>query len=475
MSLRRRTTLAAMASVFIAIVVFGSALSWLVRRNAPIDQADRLVAYVEESIAEIETNDAASLDPGGGIFYIISAEGEILATNGPYDHLWFWADDDVLGNGPSDLPDGYSVGYVVNPELDEQDPSLDPLEFDPNPYRAVEAHLVLPTNEPGTFVALEPVSAIDEQIEGLQAITLVAAVFAAVTAGIAAWYSTGRALKPLADIVGAADLIDEHAPELLPEPTRNDEIGSLTNSLNRMVNRLGKARAQLAESAAQQEQFVADASHELRSPLTTIRSNAEFLLTKPDAGSDDRSAAAADIVAESERMGTLVNDLLTLAKADEGDLIRSEPVDLTGLVAGLAFTLNSERRPVKIDAEPGVFVNGDPDALERMLRILVDNSTRYGAGTITLQLTGDVNSAVLSVTDEGPGFRPEALDRVFDRFYRDNAARSPEGTGLGLAIAKATAEAHDGSIHALNAESGARVVVTLPRVSSSSHLSPTSD
>ncbi len=321
----------------------------------------------------------------------------------------------------------------------------------------------------------ERTDGVDEQLAGLRAVVWIAAIFATVTAGAAAWFASGRALRPLGAIARAADEIADTATDRLPPPTRDDEIGSLTSSLNRMLDRLAAARKELHESVTRQEQFVADASHELRSPMTTIRTNAEFLMSRPDAAPNDITNAAADIVAESERMSILVDDLLTLARADEQRALRSEPVDLTGMLARLAHDLTSARRPIQLAVTDTVTINGDGAALERLVRILIDNALRYGAGTITLGLGRILDEALLTVQDEGPGFRSDQLDKVFDRFYRANPARSPHGTGLGLAIARSTAEAHQGTIRAENADPGGRIIVSLPMlatVSSTSNPAP---
>lgn len=437
-----------MLAVFVAIFVFGSALGALVRNNAPTDQINRMFSATEGVARQVGERGPERVDLTGGEFYILADDGALVRSNG------------ALENTPDFLAfnNEESSGTRFSGTITVQDTE----------YRAVRIDWVTPgTDTVGWVVGVEPTAIVTEQIEGLQAVTFIAATLATIVAGAAAWFATGRALRPLASIVQAADAIDDQSDELLPPARHDDEIGSLTASLNGMLARLANARNDLQESANQQEQFVADASHELRSPLTTIRSNAEFISTKPDATANDVSSAANDIVSESERMSHLVDDLLSLARSDQGSPLRTEEVDFTGLLARSAHAHTTERRPVTLDISSQITVDGDEADLSRLVQILIDNAMRYGAGAIELGLMQYGQTAEMTVTDQGPGFRPEDQPKVFDRFYRASTARSPDGAGLGLAIAKATVERHGGTIHAENAVSnntaqGGRIVVSLP-------------
>ena len=453
MSLRSRTTLGSMAAVFVAIFVFGLALGWLAQRTAPNDQFNRVIGYAESVAALAATGDPAAVTFREGDFYVIDFDGTVLATNTALSDsvlLTQFTDEDSVGS--------IKIGTLTDGETQ---------------YRAARVDWESQaTGQLGWAVGLERTELVTEQLGGIRAVAWIAAIFAALVAGAAAWFTSGRALRPLVAIIDAADAIDDTTTDRLPAAKRSDEIGSLTTSLNGMLDRLSGARADLQASISRQEQFVADASHELRSPMTTIRSNAEFLVSKSDADPDDIASAALDIVAESERMSILVDDLLTLARADEHHPLRFEPVDLTGMLASLAHELATSRRPIRLDVSEPISTSGDPAALERMIKILIDNAIRYGAGTITLGLERLGDTAQLSVTDEGTGFHPDHLSKVFDRFFRANPARSPRGTGLGLAIAKATAESHHGSIQAENTSVGGRILVSVPIVSPSSHPPP---
>ncbi len=456
MSLRLRSTLGSMAAVFVAIFVFGAAIGWLVRVSAPNDLTKRVTAQATALAALAATSPPEAVMFPEADFYLLDEDRQVISAT-----TRVAAESELVQLADSPNADGSTTGLITTETIE---------------YRA---SAVPWTNEAidrsGVAIVYERTDGVDEQLAGLRAVVWIAAIFATVTAGAAAWFASGRALRPLGAIARAADEIADTATDRLPPPTRDDEIGSLTSSLNRMLDRLAAARKELHESVTRQEQFVADASHELRSPMTTIRTNAEFLMSRPDAAPNDITNAAADIVAESERMSILVDDLLTLARADEQRALRSEPVDLTGMLARLAHDLTSARRPIQLAVTDTVTINGDGAALERLVRILIDNALRYGAGTITLGLGRILDEALLTVQDEGPGFRSDQLDKVFDRFYRANPARSPHGTGLGLAIARSTAEAHQGTIRAENADPGGRIIVSLPMlatVSSTSNPAP---
>jgi two-component system OmpR family sensor kinase len=223
-----------------------------------------------------------------------------------------------------------------------------------------------------------------------------------------------------------------------------------------MLDRLGATQGELAAALAGQRQFVADASHELRTPLTTIRTNAEFLREHADVPPADRAEAIADIASEATRMSDLVDGLLLLARADAGAPLETRPVDLSGLVDEVARKATRQGRPVRATLQRAI-VEADKAALTRLIWILVDNAFRHGRGDVEMDLAVSDEAAILSVADRGAGLSPADLERVFDRFYRADSARSSPGSGLGLAIARSIAEAHGGSIRAENREGGGAV------------------
>jgi len=227
--------------------------------------------------------------------------------------------------------------------------------------------------------------------------------------------------------------------------------------------------ASLEMSYKQQQRFVADASHELRAPITSIRCNLDLLVKAPDLPATEVREALADVRSEAERMGRLVNDLLLLAHHDETRQLSSlngcentrphwQKVDLDSLLLDVFH----QYRPQEEDEQKAqwprlllqqitpVQVDGDADQLKQALVVLVDNALKYTPreGSVSLALSADANCAIVKVSDSGIGIAPEDLPHIFERFYRANRVRirDREGSGLGLAIAQSVIQEHGGSI-----------------------------
>jgi two-component system, OmpR family, sensor kinase len=232
-----------------------------------------------------------------------------------------------------------------------------------------------------------------------------------------------------------------------------------------MLAALQEAYDRLAASLDSQRQFIADASHELRTPLTSIRTNAA-LLQRDDLAVDDRQDAAADITTEAARMSRLVEDLLTLARADAGVKLERAPValgELAGDVARQFRRANPER--VVEDGIGPVEVIGDRDALQQLLLVLLDNAAKHtrAGGRINVEVRGADGQAVVAVSDDGNGVPASDLERIFKRFYQADPSRYRSGAGLGLSIARWIATEHGGAISAANLPGGgARFEVLLP-------------
>ena len=228
----------------------------------------------------------------------------------------------------------------------------------------------------------------------------------------------------------------------------------------------------IARAIERQRSFTSDASHELRTPLSLIRGNAELLSRHPDRTIGDYDDIVTDIIDETDRLGRLVGNLLTLARSDEGGLQLSlAPVDLTALSAAVArrFEPAAAAKGLRLRAEgpAAVTLSGDADRLQELLVILLDNAVRYtSSGAIVVRVAGHAHAVTLAVTDSGPGVAPAHRERLFDRFYRTDAARTSEqgGAGLGLAIADEIARAHGGRISvASDLGHGSTFTVHLPR------------
>jgi signal transduction histidine kinase len=255
-----------------------------------------------------------------------------------------------------------------------------------------------------------------------------------------------------------SDVLASDRTRRVPEPGTDDEIGRLAETMNAMLTRL-------EDSAARQRRFVADASHELRSPLTAIRTGLEVGLAHPDQA--PWPAIAERAVKQAARLEDLISELLLLARSDAGrTAARRRHVPLAPLLGEIqAGAVLSRPGIVELDVAPGIAVTGNAADLSRLFRNIVDNAVRYARSTVLLTARTAGDAVCVQIADDGPGIPAEERERVFDRFVRLDASRAhpDNSTGLGLAIAKEIATAHRGTIVIEQAVGGgALVTVTLP-------------
>jgi signal transduction histidine kinase len=256
----------------------------------------------------------------------------------------------------------------------------------------------------------------------------------------------------------------------LPAARRRDEIGLLSERFNGMLDQLEAANQQLTAALEAQRRFVADASHELRTPLTTIRGNAELLAQGPAVSQDVRAEAARDIASESERMSRLVERLLTLAQADAGQHLELAPLALRPLIDSVcrqAQAIHPDRHFHNVGLTDAA-ITGDADAIVQLLWILVDNGVKFTkpGGSVEVGLRQHDSTVLLTVADDGIGVAADDRERIFERFYQADLARSNNGTGLGLSIARWIVDQHQGTISVRNNTGpGCTFTVTFPLAS----------
>ncbi|HET9017819.1 MAG TPA: ATP-binding protein [Thermomicrobiaceae bacterium] len=331
----------------------------------------------------------------------------------------------------------------------------------------------------GTVQVVESLSPMLHTLSVLRLLLLTAAGLGTVFTAIAAYLLADRSLRPLARITATAQGIGTRGDlsQRIEPPHSRDEVQQLAETFNDMMDRL-------EDTFNAERRFVSDASHELRTPLTALRGNAEILLRQIDAGRIDLvdlREGLGDIRDEAERMGRLVRDLLTLARADVGWRAEMGQVHLDQVVADAARVAQplagDHQFEVQVDGE--VDVVGNPDQLKQLLLILLDNAFTYTppGGRIELSVRELGVEAEIAVRDNGPGIPPEQLPRVFDRFYRGDVARTHGnlGAGLGLAIARWIVDCHRGSIRAESAPGeGTTVIVRLPLDATANRPAPPS-
>lgn len=271
------------------------------------------------------------------------------------------------------------------------------------------------------------------------------------------WFVIGRTLAPVDAITAqAAEVSGNQLDRRVPEPVQDDEIGRLARTVNAML-------ARLQGSAERQRRFVADAAHELRNPIASIRAQLE---TAPDR-TGGVQALVPDLMHETLRMHALVDQLLLLARSDAGSLaLNRHAVDLDDTVEAAVTSCQCQGNvPVDLSAVHPVQLSGDPRLLEQVARNLIENAVRYAATEVRVGLCADAADAVLTVDDDGPGVPERHREVVFNRFTRLDAARDRGGggVGLGLAIVAGIVSAHDGSIEVTGSPvGGARFTVRLP-------------
>ena len=335
--------------------------------------------------------------------------------------------------------------------------------------------------KPFTVLVLRSLRAEEDATESFITAALTFIPLVLLLAGIGGYLLARASLAPIVAMgQQARRLSASNLHERLPVKNPRDELGGLAEVLNGLLARLEHSFEQEQRSADQQRQFMADASHELRTPVTALSTVADVALARTDRDASELREALDVVRGEGTRLGRLVDDLLLLSRADAGELpARREQLYLEELLQDSARSARglAAARGVTLIAPPAEeapFV-GDGHMLRRLLMILLDNAIKYTApgGEVRLSLESDAAGGVyrLSVEDTGPGVPEWAAERIFERFFRVDEARgrtadgvvASPSAGLGLAIARLTAEVHGGNVHLdSTGAKGSRFVVTLP-------------
>jgi signal transduction histidine kinase len=304
--------------------------------------------------------------------------------------------------------------------------------------RAIAIHAGPPSASRSVIVAV-PVTDVEQSQNVLRVTLLFAYTPLVVIMALIAWRVIGSTLRPVETLRSGAERISgSDQDERLAVPESADEIRALALTLNDMLDRL-------AASRGRQRAFVADAAHELRSPLTSMRTQLEVAQHLGESGE-----LAADLLADVARLSTLVEDLLLLARAgsDSNHPPQRESMDVRALLIATAERYAAARVPVSVAEGPAVYANANADELRRVVANLVDNAVRHARSKIVLAVRAEGGGAVLTVVDDGPGIPAQDRERVFERFARLDDARDRDagGTGLGLAIVRELLRGSQGSV-----------------------------
>lgn len=439
--MRARATAAAGTVLAAALVLAGAGLLAAVRADL-VASATSATRQQADSIAQLAVQ--GRLTPvlhaahGTDFLQVVDARGTVLAAS------------PNLAGRPA-LPTAGPTGSHTTDQVD-------PL-YEHHRQRLAAVTADTPTG-PVTVYAGASLRAADEAMDITQAGLAVACPLLLLTGVVVTWKVTGQALRPVEAIRAEVDAITgQDLHRRVPEPGTADEIARLAATMNAMLDRL-------EASGRRQRQFIADASHELRSPLAVLRTQLEVADTHPDPAV--RAELVHGALEDTDRLQNLATDLLLLARLDAGgtDDRPRQRIDLTDLVTTTVLARPSGPHRRTTDVAPGVAVDGIPLWLGRLLTNLLDNAERHAATTVHVRLAVDPvrGLALLDVEDDGPGIPPADRERVFERFTRLDDARSRDhgGSGLGLPIARDIARHHHGTLTVTPTPAGARLTAALP-------------
>lgn len=424
-SIRARITLGASLIVAIVLVIGAVLFTWTLERTLTSSLSDTAERSAEALARSLDEDDGRIADTDDDdLVQLIDEDGAVRAAN-----------DEASG-----LP------AIIDPDRDERT-----IEVDDDRYVVVTA-----SADDGVLALGVPLDEVEDSVDATRGLLWIALpVLVVLVAGVT-WVTVGRSLRPVermrADVagIGASDL-----SRRVEVPPGRDEIPRLARTMNTMLERL-------EASSRQQRRFVSDASHELRSPIASMRQSAEVLRRHPSADVD----LPATVLAETERLDGLVSAMLVLARSDEHGLaLRQEDVDLDDLVLAEASRLRSAGIQVDGTAIGPARIEADQRLLGQVIRNLADNAARHAHGAVAFSVSEHAGSAMIVVEDDGDGIGAADRERVFERFVRldEGRARDAGGSGLGLAIVAEVVRAHGGRVSIEDSPlGGARFTVRLP-------------
>ncbi|GAA2353191.1 HAMP domain-containing sensor histidine kinase [Nonomuraea africana] len=363
----------------------------------------------------------------------------------------------VIGANAALLKEGPIPAELPDPMELRRDSTVCGYPRPDSPCLLVTAYRFFLAGNPHTVIAAEPEPGLLPRPMWAVLFGIVG-VLTVVLRGVSMWWAVGRTLAPVEAIRAEMDRITTAADlhRRVPLPARQDEIQRLAMSVNATLDRLERA-------VEQQRRFVSDVSHELRSPITGLRTGLEAAALLPD--EIDQAEVVESALTATERLENIVADLLVLARRDAGIPAETERVDLAALVRQ-EVARRPRRVPITVKAEPHVMVEASKVGIGRVLTNLLDNGARHARTAVQVRVFTDGVDAVVEVEDDGEGIPAESRERVFERFVRldEGRRRDPGGSGLGLAISREIVRDHGGSLTIADGHGGACFVLRLPRL-----------
>jgi two-component system sensor histidine kinase MprB len=453
-TLRKRLTLIAAVSVGVAVLI-AVGVSYMVVRS-------QLRGQVDQALSNQQAADSQGPHRvGDGVPGISASAG----GPAPYDLV-------VLADGTRGSRDGNLMLPVPRQALRiasaQSGSYLTDVWVDANHLRllAFPVFAITQFGEriPAVLELARPLNGVDSILTHLRLFLALLAAAGIALAAVLGRMASRRVLAPLAEVAEVARHIGE--TDDLTERLRvhaDDEVGALATRFNAMLDRLEGSRAALDESVRAQRQLVADASHELRTPVTSLRTNVEVLLESGELDPEDRRRLLSDVVEQSEELTALVGDLIELARGDQPGA-ETEFFRLDGVAAESLARARRHSPTIDFQAflEPAV-IDGVPERIGRAINNLLDNAARHSPPGGTVELT--VGQSGVRVRDHGRGVPEEDQPYVFDRFFRGSTSRGRQGSGLGLAFVRQVTEQHGGRVAVANAPDGGAVfTLVLPAV-----------
>jgi heavy metal sensor kinase len=467
-TVRGRLTLWYVSALALILVLFGVSVYVMLSRALHRRVDEGLRSTIEISITSL-THDtqegqspqsaaqstAAELSHPQQAMMIFDDRGQLLATHPGEEDVQVQLPD------PATIPEADVSLYTVADVGSRKE----------NHRIAVRRVSIPPAGTPYIILASQPLKPIEDELESLREILYFATPVVLVLAGFGGWFLARQGLAPVTAMARSARQIGAGSlDQQLPIVNPRDELGQLATTFNDLLARLNAA-------FEEQRRFMADASHELRNPLSVMSTAAGVTLKKEHRAEEEYREALQMIAEQTRRLSRIVNDMFMLARADAGQYpLRKRTLYLNNLleeVARAGAVLASDRRAsVQLTNLPEAVFHGDEDLLRQMLLNLVDNAVKFtpADGGVRLSLERRDNDYLVSVADTGPGIPAEARQHVFERFYRADRTRTRAddgGAGLGLAIARWIARAHAGDIELDEADeaggTGTKFIVRLPR------------
>jgi two-component system sensor histidine kinase MprB len=454
MTLRKRLSLIAAASVGIAVMI-AVVVCYMVVRSQLRNQIDSELVTQAQAVQSGDYHALQQPFPGipasaGGpapYAQAVTPDGQPHSVSGtPYIGLPVTAHTRAVA-------DGSAGQYFADAQVGST--HLRTVTF-PLPLSVADPATGSQFNETFAIRLARPLNGVDSVLSDLRLVLLLVFVAGTALAAVLGRVASRRVLAPLGEVAQVAQVIGE-TDDLSQRLNvhADDEVGQLATNFNSMLDRLESSRRALDDSVRAQRQLIADASHELRTPVTSLRTNIEVLLAGAELEAEDRRRLLADVVEQSEELSALVNDLIELARGDQPGA-DTDDVRLDGVAEESLARARRNAPGIHFDATlVPTLLDGVPERLARAINNLLDNSARHSppGGTVEVQ----VGPKGVEVRDHGTGVDPDDLPYVFDRFFRGRNSRGRQGSGLGLAIVRQVAEQHGGSVSVTNAVDGGAI------------------